>query len=296
MLELRTLELSDKPQVDKLLKISDFRGCEYCFANNLAWRRMYDTKISFFKEVYVSCSFMHGEGIRFTFPAGGGNYEEIFDEMRRFSDSNGFPLEIGSVLPSQLQIFEELFPNDSYTVSTDEGGWDYVYLSSDLAELNGKKYHGKRNHLKKLLDREYSYSPITEKDYDECIAFAALAYNQSNGYDEYSKICEQFAIHTFFENYEALGLSGGILRTDGKISAFTIGERINSDTLGVHIEKADTSVEGAYPAINYLFANDAGKDFMYINREEDMGVEGLRKAKRSYHPAFMIEKYTVKFK
>lgn len=294
MLEFKTIELSDKTWIDRLLKISDFGGCEYCFANNMAWRRMYDTKITRYKDFYIPCSFK--DGMHFTFPAGGGNYGEVFEEMRKFSEANGYPLTIGSVTPRQFDIFKELFPADSYSISTDEGGWDYVYLSSDLAELKGKKYHGKRNHLKKLLAMDYSYEPLTEKDFDDCITYAANTYNSDRGYDDYSKQCEQFAINTYFENFHELGLSGGILRVGGEIAAFTVGERINSNTLGVHIEKAEADIDGAYPAINNFYSADAGKDFEYINREEDLGIEGLRKAKRSYHPAFMIEKYTVRFK
>lgn len=294
MLEFKTIELSDKPWIDSLLKISDFGGCEYCFANNMAWRRMYDTQITRYKDFYIPCSFK--DGIHFTFPAGGGDYSEVFGEMRKFSEAKGYPLTIGSVTPRQFDIFKELFPPDSYSISTDEGGWDYVYLSSDLAELKGKKYHGKRNHLKKLLAMDYTYEPLTEKDFDDCITYAANTYNSDRGYDDFSKQCEQFAINTYFENFHELSLTGGILRVGGDIAAFTIGERINSSTLGVHIEKANAEIDGAYPAINNFYSADAGKDFEYINREEDLGIEGLRKAKRSYHPAFMIEKYTVRFK
>lgn len=294
MLDFKVIEMSDKPWIDSLLKISDFRGCEYCFANNMAWRRMYDTKITRYKDFYISCSFK--DGIYFTFPAGGGDYREVFGEMKKFAESHNFPLVINSVTPDKFSLFEELFLKDSYTISTDEGGWDYVYNSSDLAELKGKKYHGKRNHLKKLLEKNYSYEPLTEKDFDSCITYAVNTYNRDSAYDDYSKVCEQFAINTYFSNFRELGLCGGVLKMNGEIIAFTIGERINSDTLGVHIEKARADIDGAYPAINNLFVKSAGQDFAYINREEDLGIEGLRKAKRSYHPSFMIEKYTVKFK
>ena len=294
MLEFKVIELSDKPWIDSLLKISDFRGCEYCFANNMAWRRMHDTRITRFKDFYISCSF--DGGIYFTFPAGGGDHAEVLGEMKRFAEANGSPFVIGSVTPDLFPVFKENFPEGSYEITCDEGDWDYVYNASDLAELKGKKYHGKRNHLKKLLDGEYSYEPLTEKDFDDCITYAVGTYNRSDAYDDRSKVCEQFAINTYFENFHALGLSGGVLRVGGDVAAFTIGERINSDTLGVHIEKAEASVEGAYPAINYLFARSASEGFSYINREEDLGIEGLRKAKRSYHPAFMIEKHTVIFK
>ena len=294
MLEFKVIELSDKPWVDKLLQISDFRGCEYCFANNMAWRRMYNTKITRFKDFYISCS--ESSGIYFTFPAGGGDYREVFAEMKKYSESRGFPLVIGSVTPDKFSLFKELFPEESFVIESDEDGWDYVYNAADLAELKGKKYHGKRNHLKKLLAMDYSYEPLTEKDFDDCISYAVNTYNRDSAYDDISKVCEQFAINTYFENFGALGLAGGVLRVGGRIAAFTIGERINSDTLGVHIEKAEASVEGAYPAINQMFAASAGKNLTYINREEDLGIEGLRKAKRSYHPVFMIQKHTVRFK
>ncbi|MBQ5311171.1 MAG: DUF2156 domain-containing protein, partial [Oscillospiraceae bacterium] len=147
--------------------------------------------------------------------------------------------------------------------------------------------------LKKLTD--FVYSEITDNDIDDCISFAVASYNKNSAYDDYSQVCEQFAIDTFFRYYHELGLFGGVLRKDGRVIGFTIGERLNSDTLGVHIEKADASVDGAYPAINNLFAKAHAADLSYINREEDLGIEGLRKAKQSYHPAFMIEKYTLRF-
>lgn len=294
MLDFKVIELSDKAWIDELLSYSDFRGCEYCFANNMAWRRMADTKIARYKDFYISCSFR--DGIYFTFPAGRGDYAEVFSQMKRFSEENNQPLTIGSVLPEQFGIFSELYPDGAYEITPDEDGRDYVYNSSDLAQLAGKKYHSKRNHLKKILDRNYSYKPLDENDFDECITYAVNTYNRDSSYDVQSKVYEQFAINTYFENFYELGLRGGVLRVDGRIAAFTLGEPINSDTFGVHIEKADADMVGAYAAINNFFAKSAAEDHRYLNREEDLGVEGLRKAKRSYHPAFMIEKHIVTFK
>lgn len=295
MLEFKVAELSDKGQADRLLALSDFRGCEYCFANNLAWRRMYGTKISFYKDFYISCSGLDEGRPRFTFPAGRGDMREVFREMDRVAREHGCPLIIGSVLPGQFPIFDDIFGHDGYEVSTDEGGWDYIYDRADLAGLSGKRYHGKRNHLKKLPE-VCVYSPVTEKDFDDCITYAANSYSRDSVYDDFSKMCEQFAINTFFENFHELGLSGGVLRLEGKVIAFTVAERINSDTMGIHIEKAEADIPGAYPAVNNFFARSIPERFLYINREEDLGIEGLRKAKRSYHPAFMLEKHTVTIK
>ncbi|MCM1578674.1 MAG: phosphatidylglycerol lysyltransferase domain-containing protein [Ruminococcus sp.] len=294
MLEFKVIELSDKLEIDRCLSYSDFRGCEYCFANNLAWRRMYGTKVCLWKDFYISCSGLDKGKPRFTFPAGRGDVREIFGEMKKVSESFGIPLTVGSVTKEQLPMLRELFGDGSFEVSADEGGWDYIYSRTDLAELAGKKYHAKRNHLKKLPE-DCVYSPLSEKDFDDCITYAAAGYSSGNGYDDFSKVCEQFAINTYFENFGELGLWGGVLRQGGEVIAFTIGERINSDTVGVHIEKAEAGIDGAYPAVNNGFAKSVPESFTYINREEDLGIEGLRKAKRSYHPVFLLEKYTVTF-
>ena len=145
------------------------------------------------------------------------------------------------------------------------------------------------------MELDYEYSPITERDYDDCIYFLTEQYNIKDTAD-HSFIAEQFAINTYFSHFRELGLAGGIIRTEGKIIALTLGERLNSDTFCVHIEKADTAYAGIYAGINNLFVRSSMDGMKYVNREEDLGIEGLRKAKLSYHPAFILRKYTVTFK
>lgn len=293
MFDFRKIELSDKPWIEKLLAMSDFRGCEYSFANNFAWHRLYETEICRYKDFYISKSEKYG--LHFTFPAGQGDRKELFRELRKYSEEKGTPLCVTSVSNDDLAFFEECFPNE-FTVSTDEADYDYIYLAEKLRTLTGKKYHGKRNHLNRFYENNWSYSALTEKDFDDCILFATESYNDNDMYDDESAIGEQFAINIFFNNFDELGLKGGVIRIDGKLKAFTIGSRINSDTLDTHIEKADPSINGAYTAIMNEFAKAESNGFTYINREEDLGIEGLRKSKRSYYPEFQIIKNTVTFK
>lgn len=293
MLEFRKIEREDMSRIKAILAMSDYRGCEYSFANNLAWHRLYKTYICIYKDFYISMS--EADGIYFTFPAGKGDYRELFGELKKYSESRGYPLTVGSVDEERYRLLSELFP-DSFTLEKTPDSYDYIYNSADLRELPGKKYHKKRNHLKKIEKYNYTYSALTEADFDDCIEFAAVHYNGRDGHEDESSVGEQLAIHTFFDNFDYLGLSGGVLRVDGRVAAFTVGERLNSDTLDVHIEKADTSIDGAYPAINNFYARQAAEKLMYINREEDMGIEGLRKSKLSYYPAFMQIKDTVIFK
>lgn len=297
MLSFRKIDISDKAQIKNCLSRSGFRGCEYSFANNMAWHRLYDTKIAFCDGFYISAS--HRDTVTFTFPSGGNSdtpdeaYMKLFTEFDKYAASYGCPLCISSVTEDQFALFDRLYHGE-YSMTTDESGWDYIYNASDLTELKGKRYHGKRNHLKKLPEN-CIYTPLTTSDHNDCLAFAADSYNAAHGYDDRSQVCEQYAIDAFFRYFTELDLCGGVLRLDGKIAAFTIGERITSDTLDIHIEKALGSTEWAYPAINCFFARENTDGLLYINREEDLGIEGLRRSKRSYHPAFMLKKYTITF-
>lgn len=293
MFDFKKIDISDKPWITELLRKSDFRGCEYSFANNMAWHRLYETKICRYKDFYISCS--EKDGLRFTFPAGEGDYKEVLTLLRKYAEERGEPFVVSSVLTENLPLFEEYFPGE-YTVENDESGNDYIYLAENLRELKGKKYHGKRNHLKRFYETDWSYSKMTEKDFDECIEYAVRSYNENMSYDDESSVAEQFAINTFFNNFDALDLMGGVIRVGGKVEGFTIGSRINSDTMDIHIEKANASINGAYTAVMNEFAKAESADFTYINREEDLGLEGLRRSKRSYYPEFMLVKNTVIFK
>lgn len=293
MLEFREIQLSDKPWIDELLSYSDYMGCEYTFANNFAWRRLGNSLITRYKDFYIVSA--NKNGLSFVFPAGHGDYKDAITQMREYAASKNSPLILTSVSECCLQKLLSEFPGE-FTVTADEGSFDYIYNIDDLKNLPGKKYHNKRNHLKKFYEYNWSFNTLTENDFDDCIKFATESYNANNMYTETSAVIEQFAINTFFTNYKELKLNGGVLRVDGNVVGFTIGERLNSNTYCIHIEKALSDVAGAYPAINNEFIKTINDNIYYVNREEDMGIEGLRKAKKSYYPAFMLDKKVVTFK
>ncbi|MDR0947404.1 MAG: DUF2156 domain-containing protein [Ruminococcus sp.] len=294
MLEFRTIKLNDRERINEILRMSDFRGCEYTFANNMAWRRKSHSKICIYKDFYI-CGACEPE-IVFCFPAGKGDYKGIFDELKKFSESHNQTLKISGVLDSQLHIFEESYPG-MFDVKSFDADYDYIYNAEQFRSFSGKKFHSKRNHIAQF-EKRYSYqlTEITENDFDDCIEFATNCYNDADGYMDNSAVFEQYAINTFFYHFDKLGLKGAVLRVDGETVAFSIGERINSDTFGVHIEKANTAYHGAYTVIANGFAKLSAEDFKYINREEDLGIEGLRKSKKSYYPEKLLKKNVVIFK
>ncbi|MCD7727651.1 MAG: phosphatidylglycerol lysyltransferase domain-containing protein [Ruminococcus sp.] len=295
MLEFRQIKLGDKDWIDEALKKSDFRGCEYSFANNVAWCRLSDTKISRYKDFYLSASF-EDEFFNLTFPAGSGGYKELFDKMLEFSSEIGKRLKLNGVNSDMLKVLTQLYGEDRLETEADRDYFDYIYKAEDLINLSGKKYHGKRNHIRRFKESDWSFVPIDESLIDDCFEFSAKSFNASDKYDEHSAVVEQYAINTFLTNFKYLNLSGGVLYQNGEMVGFTIGEKLNSDTFVVHIEKALSEVNGAYPCLCNEFARVQASDCLYINREEDLGIEGLRKSKESYRPAFMYEKNTVIFK
>ena len=296
MLEFRTIRPDDRDWITAILRTSDYRGCEYSFANNMAWRRLAGSQIARFENFYLCCALENEDGVpSFCYPAGEGDHRAVLAEMRRFSESKGCPLVIWNVSGQRLAWLQMQYP-DSFHVEENRESWDYLYQSADLAALSGRKYHQKRNFLHRFEEYGAVYAPMTERDFDDCITLAAQSYNDRLEGD-HSGIAEQFAIDTFFRYFDWLGLQGGTLRLDGRLIAFTVGEPLNSDTFCVHIEKADTSCTGVYAAINQQFsAHIHAQGFAYINREEDMGLDGLRKAKQSYHPCAMQKKLCVIFK
>lgn len=296
MLEFRDIDISDKSWIEELLRISDFMGCEYSFANNMAWKRLAGSKIARYKNFYITCAFDTDDGIPvFTFPSGEGDYKELICELRAFADSIGKPLRICGVTHKQLEMLTELFSGE-FEYELDSDSCDYIYSTEKLINLSGKKYHQKRNHLARFNEYDWHFSLITEKDFDDCITFCTNTYNMKNAIDSHSGIAEQYAINTYFSYFEELGLVGGIIRINDEIKAVTIGEKLNSNTFCTHIEKADTEYQGIYVGINNEFAKNAAYGCEYINREEDLGLEGLRRSKMSYYPEFLLEKHVITFK
>ncbi len=295
MLEFRKITLEDQTWISKLLKLSDFMGAEYSFANNMAWCRLSDSSITRYKDFYIVLM-PHDDTFMYTFPAGQGDYVEVINLLREYSKAHGKKCAIFGVVEPWLSWFQEHFDGEYHCQHLEDSS-DYIYLAQDLIDLKGRKYHSKRNHLKKVDAYPWTYEKLSKKDFEECITFSANLYNSKDGYTDHSAVVEQYAIDTFFKYFEQFNLMGIAIRVDGKLVAYSIGEKLNSNTVVVHIEKADTSYDGMYVLINNLFAKEFCNtpDVVYINREEDLGIEGIRKAKLSYRPVFKVEKHLIEF-
>ena len=295
MFDFREIELSDKLWIDELLAKSDFMGCEYSFANNVAWRRLSNSVISRYKDFYL-ISTQDENNIYLTYPAGEGDILKLLSEFYKYCSDLGKGFVLTSVTNHRLDYLKENLGESIESIKSDPDYYDYIYNAEDLINLRGKKYHSKRNHISIFKKQPWEYKELTSDLFDDCIEFVTEKYNVRTDKDDYSAIVEQFAINTFFNNFEYMNLMGGVLYQNNRIVGVTIGEKLNSNTLVVHIEKAASEVNGAYPTICNEFVKANASNLKYVNREEDLGLEGLRRSKRSYHPCFQLEKNTVVFK
>jgi hypothetical protein len=311
MIEFKKIELDDKEWVDQLLSWSDYRATEFNFSVLFIWKEVFCTRIGRFKDFLIVrfCPQPQSgiDQVRYFFPAGRGDYKEVIDEMMADACSVGAKFTLISVLEEQKAILESIFPQRfSYTPNRDT--YDYIYLAENLITLKGKKYQSKRNFVSRFKSNPgWSYEAITPENTLECLQMNREWCKLYGCVQDKSMQQESCSVKCALDNFEALGLKGGILRLDGKIAAFTIGEKLNSDTFLVHIEKAFANITGAYPAISQMFLQHQMKNpykhgeelnpedigFVYVNREDDTGDENLRKAKMQYHPVFLIEKYIV---
>ena len=229
-----------------------------------------------------------------SFPLGQGNAKETIELLLSYFEEKGRTFKMHLVSPEQFARLEKWFPG-KFQIAYNRDAADYVYESEKLITLSGKKLHGKRNHINKFkeLYPDWTYEPITKENTAECIEMAQN-WRVQNGCDENEEKSAEFCVTlNALKMREELGLRGGLLRADGRVVAFTLGEPGGEDIFVVHIEKAYPDVPGAYPMINQQFVEHECAAYRYVNREEDTGAEGLRKAKLSYYPVMMLEKGMV---
>lgn len=269
------------------------QDCDLSFANLCSWHFMTESSYALLHGQLV-IRFRNPQGEHEYFlPLGEGDFRTIIEELEAEARAEGSPLHLRGVLPEMQEQLEAAFPGMfGYTGNRDY--YDYIYRRQDLVELKGKYYQPKRNHVNKFKkEYTYAYEAMTPAAVNECLQFES-EWCMRHGYDENENIrLERQALTFALHHFEALGLTGGILRTEGRMAAFTFGAPINGETFGVHYEKADISIDGAYSAINQLFAASLPEQFLYLNREEDLGIPGLRQAKQSYHPCLLLEKATA---
>ncbi|MBE5963218.1 MAG: DUF2156 domain-containing protein [Lachnospiraceae bacterium] len=295
MIKFQEIELKDREWIDACLKEADLKGCEYSFANNFIWRKIYGPQVALVEGFYCT---RNGKGKEkaYSYPAGKGDIKPVIEALVQDAKERNERFILRSIPADKAEELETLFPG-MFDIQTYREDSDYIYSTEKMASLAGKKLHGKRNHIARFKDNpDWSFEEITRDNIAEVFEMNLEWCKLYEELEDESLNDELSAVKEAFDNFEELALKGGFIRREGKIVAYSIGEPLNSDTFVIHIEKAFPGIQGAYPMINQQFVQHFCMDFEYVNREEDLGDEGLRKAKLSYYPEIIYDKYTATLK
>lgn len=292
MLEFKKIEIGDKEWVDRILSLSDYRGAEYNFTNLFIWDGIYKSQIARFKDFLILRTGTQGER-HYLYPPGRGDVREVLEEMIKDASYDESAFSLIGVTRDTKALLEKMFPY-AFRYELIRDSFDYIYDADKLTTLSGKKLQPKRNHLNYFLtNSSWHYEEFTADKVAQVKEFSHEWCRRMDCKKVETLSWESCAVEKCLDHFEELGMKGGILWADGEIVAYTAGEVLNSDTIIVHIEKAFSEVRGAYPMINREFIKRIAPGFKYVNREDDIGDEGLRKAKESYYPSFMLEKFSA---
>ena len=294
MIEFRPVRLADRAAIERLTMPSGIRNCDLAFANMFCWQPLYRSAWAVVGGFLVIRFHIDG-GTRIGYmqPVGDGDFTPILPALEDDARRLGQRLRLFGLTDEGRDALRRACPG-AFAFASDRAYEDYIYRADNLRTLTGKHYQPKRNHINRFRAEypDYRYEELTPRRFDECMALEREWRRAHEGHT--SELCaEQRAMQRAFAHFDELGLHGGCIYVGDRLAAFTYGSAVSDDTFVTHVEKADTAFEGAFTIINKCFAEHLPERFAFINREEDLGLDGLRHAKLSYHPAELLHKFAA---
>jgi uncharacterized protein len=291
--EFKILEIEDKEFIQKCLWEYQPDTSELNFSNLFIWRNYYGFHWSTYRDWLLFVGRNGGSGLGALPPIGPPSRLEATRAVLQWMRESG-GIKEPHVERADRRLVAELEVTGDFEFAPTRDHFDYVYRTRDLIDLAGKNYRAKRNHLNYLF-RTYriTYEPMQVSSVSACLAITDAWCQARRCQEDLNLAGEWGATREALTHFEALGLDGGVVLVEGKIEAFTLGELLNNDTAVVHIEKADTEIRGLYAVINQQFCAHRWKEVPSINREQDLGEPGLRKAKLSYGPDHLVDKFRI---
>lgn len=291
MLEFKVLELEDKPVFDRILSEDPPRISELTFTNLFMWRFKYRPLWT----VHDACLLIilrgNGDSVIGLPPTGTGNKAVALDILWDAIVTRSDEPVISRV---DSQFVENFVDTKRFRVNKDRDNSDYVYRAEDLIKLTGNRYHQKRNHVNKFLKSyRFEYQVLNDKLVKDFLGLQDSWCQLKDCESNEDLLAEDRAVFEALLHYKYLGLRGGAILIEDKVEAFTLGEKLSQDTAVIHVEKANPEIPGLYATINQQFCQHEWSEVTYVNRQQDLGVPGMRKAKTSYHPDHMVDKFTL---
>jgi len=297
MLEFKTLTLADKAWVDKIVMSENSPNADYNFSNMYLWDTNFRQLIARIGDRMTS-QLRYDGCPAFLFPVGTGPLRPAIEALREYTRLNCFPLVLRGLTEKHMELLKAEYPC-CFEYREDVNYADYIYLAEKLASYSGKKLHAKRNHCNRFeAEHTWEFVPLTRELIPACLDMLDQWNDDNADRLEKSIVYERNALSRAFAAYEALGLDGGVLLSEGRVLGFTIGQLTSPDCFDVHFEKAQADIQGAYPMVCREFAKllmQRYPQLKYINREDDLGIESLRQSKLSYRPEFLLRKFTARW-
>ena len=295
MIEFHTIQLSDKDWIDRHLWCENSPSADFNFGNMFIWDGHYHQLVCCHGDRSLVKVRRHGEPC-FVYPIGCGPLRPAIEALREYAAARGFPFLLRGVTEKQRGELEQEYPG-RFAFVEDEKYADFIYDAEKLASYSGKALHGKKNHCNRFeAEHAWQFVPLTREIIPACLQMLDQWTKDNAERLDDSIVYEHEAIERAFAHFEQLGLEGGVLYADGKLVGFSFGEMTSLDTFDTHVEKADAEMNGAYPMVCRELARMLQRrhpELMYINREDDMGLEPLRISKLSYKPLYLLRKYTA---
>ena len=290
------LSAADREVYEYYYRISNTKLADMTFNCRIAWDEVFKSEMA----IYEDCCLLISDGGCFTDPhllmpmgeLDSAKLERILAAVHEDFFKRGWKLKIMCIDEDKLDLFEHMsrFSAEPYF---NEDSSDYLYDGEAMRTLAGNSLHKKRNHVNKFmrLYPDYEYATLTSKDMDECLSLVTQ-WCISKDLDPDNCAESDFnMIRRLFDDFDKLEIHGGLIRTGGIVKAFSIGSLGNANRAYIHFEKADPEIHGIYSAINQLVLQNEFPAVEAVDREEDLGIPGLRKAKQSYEPIMLIKKY-----
>ncbi|MBK5194515.1 MAG: DUF2156 domain-containing protein [Proteiniphilum sp.] len=298
MLQFKSIELKERESINSYLSKQNYRASDLCFTNLYCWGKKFDTQFAVTDDWLFIRFKDNNKRISYLKPIGTGDIKKGLEIIQEDHTQFDTVFQIRGLTREMMDEIEAAMP-DRFDYKLNRSVSDYIYTTEKLTHLKGKKLQSKRNHINRFKrENDWKYRSLTGNPalVKECKSMLDKWMDINIEEKDPSLLYDDFATTLMLDNFEYLGLRGGLICVDNEIAAFTIGEPLTTDTIVVHVEKAFTSIHGAYTIINQQFAENEVSEFTYINREEDMGIDNLRQAKLSYQPDILLKKYNARFK
>ncbi len=293
MLNFKPITVADRSSIEGYTATAALQNCDLAFANMVCWQGVYHSEwCELDGFLVIRFRIEGGHEIGYMQPVGEGAFTHLIPALEADARSLGQPLRLVGLTDEGWQAVDRAYL-DCFAAEADRKWFDYIYRREDLEQLRGKHYQPKRNHLNRFRSTypNHRYERLTARHAAACMALSNEWCRHHGGCADAALQAEQEAMQFAFGHFEELGLQGGVLYVEEQLVAFSYGSIVGGTTFVVHAEKADTRYEGVFATINHALIEQLDPAIRWINREEDLGIEGLRKAKLSYCPALLLQKW-----